>query len=342
MNSLFYSKPSSLFPLLFVSLFCFSCSSNIDYFVNESGIATTGNNNMLISQLQSFNDSLKNSMAYNSTFEETSSKMRKSPWWTWTRKQRLNVMFADYSGVSIGSKAGAAIGGVISGGRGAAAGRVVGAVACGVLASWAASPDYIESYQDSVYINVINATRLYLDENLYVREASINYLDGNIKKGVILADSIKNSIELPKKAQEIGFMHNVILASIDGSVTYKETPLPIEETILQTDIESFNSNEIDLSIQMVSSNEFKEKCKYFENRLELSKDELTINEQAVLLFREVCNIYVNETSDVVFIVNKYKEIIEHSEELSTEDKECIYSALATAIYSYNYWSKIFE
>jgi hypothetical protein len=46
--------------------------------------------------------------------------------------------------------------------------------------------------------------------------------------------------------------------------------------------------------------------------------------------------------DMVFIVNKYKEIIEHSEELSTEDKESIYSALATAINSYNYWSKIFE
>lgn len=57
------------------------------------------------------------------------------------------------------------------------------------------------------------------------------------------------------------------------------------------------------------------------------------------LFFEVYERYANDCDDVSFIINKYVEAIDASDELSPEEKTSLKYGFATALYSTNYWEK---
>lgn len=61
-------------------------------------------------------------------------------------------------------------------------------------------------------------------------------------------------------------------------------------------------------------------------------------EHALLLFEEVFDEYVSDNTDMVYIINKYKSVLSSAEELNEEEKNLIFGALATALYSFNYWN----
>lgn len=316
---------SIMFMSLFIFTFCFcSCSTDIENGDRMPDAAIVNSNYELISKLQSFNDSLKS--------DATKGRMRKIRWWT--TKQRINVMLADFAGIDLGYKAGAVIGAVLTEGRGTSAGALVGGVVCGVLASWAASPEYVASKEEEIYDEIVTAAYNYFDEDLNIKEDNISYNDNACKSMVLLDDSIVSDIRLPGDIQKIGLLHNVLLATIEGSVSCKEAKKAIKNSPNGT----IEIGTIESIMQMVRSKEFREKCRYYQDRLNSDNDDISKEEQTILLFEDACNSYVNEITDVVFIVNKYKEIIDLSEELSKEEKNCIYAALATAVYSFNYWS----
>lgn len=60
------------------------------------------------------------------------------------------------------------------------------------------------------------------------------------------------------------------------------------------------------------------------------------------LFCEVFEQYSTTCDDVAFIINKYIEILEKSNELTETQLNSIKTGLATSLYSFNYWDKTFN
>ena len=63
----------------------------------------------------------------------------------------------------------------------------------------------------------------------------------------------------------------------------------------------------------------------------------TMLSKVMELFNQVLEGYAFKIDDVAFIIGKYVDVIEESDELTTEQKQCIKSGLATALYSFKYW-----
>ena len=60
------------------------------------------------------------------------------------------------------------------------------------------------------------------------------------------------------------------------------------------------------------------------------------------LFNQVLEEYATETDDVALIIGKYVDVIDNSNELTSEQKKCIKSGLSTALYSSKYWESTSE
>lgn len=324
-----------LFSLL---LSCFSCSSEseFDNCVSVSETAIISNNSPLLTKLQSFNDSLMNDNVNDSIIVKRTKRNITFPPKS-DKKAWINLYFIDCGGGAVGASVGGFLGGLCSSGLGAPIGQWIGGLGGAALASWAACPDYVASDEDKVFNDILISTRIMIDDKLRVKTDMINFKDVKALNRIFLPDSVSRIISLPEDAQQLGLMHNVALSKIDGSISLNEPQTSTDEILIQKEMESSFLKQMDYSIQMVSSDDFKEQFNKNLERFVYKKEAHSKIEQALLLLDDVVKTYVNETIDIVFIVNKYKEMIEQSDELSQEEKDCIYAALATAIYSYNYW-----
>ena len=75
-----------------------------------------------------------------------------------------------------------------------------------------------------------------------------------------------------------------------------------------------------------------------ENRYHDTTEEECVSAMVMGLFDEVFQTYPANAYDVVFLINRYAEIVEASTELTSEEKEWIRMGLAVSLYSYNYWT----
>lgn len=175
----------------------------------------------------------------------------------------------------------------------------------------------------------INTSQLFANGmTLDTKKLEFNSDEGARK--VILNKDIVAKVDLTDRELSVGQAHNTILASVDGTVTIKrDTPSPFTRSA--SDSLSFSDEE--LAKQILSSEEF---MQLVENG-DSSEDTNEKAEYAIKLFNEVFTETVSENDDVIYLINKYKGIIEASDELTDEEKESIYYALSTALYSYNYW-----
>lgn len=59
-------------------------------------------------------------------------------------------------------------------------------------------------------------------------------------------------------------------------------------------------------------------------------------------FEDLFLKYSVESKDVVYLINRYSDVIKASTELTDEEKDWIMSGLATVLYSFNYWDSTFK
>jgi hypothetical protein len=258
----------------------------------------------------------------------------------WTNKQRLAVVTADIGGAwgggRIGFRAGGSIGTVIGNPlTGAVFGAFLGGVIGGAYASWLAAPDeMVSTIDDSQSIEKVCMS--IINDDMSINESAINRIairaveSTTINKLDVEEELIIES-NLDENSVNIGKTHNIILSVMDGSVTLQN-----EEQAL--------SDSSNLKEALFNSENFIDSCK--EVAADASVGHLSTSDtmlsKVMELFNQVLEGYVSKTDDVAFIIGKYVDVIEESNELTTEQKQCIKSGFATALYSFKYWESTFE
>ncbi len=249
----------------------------------------------------------------------------------WTTKQKLQVASADISGAwggckigaKIGLRIGAALGNPITGG---AFGSFLGAVVGGAYSSWLAAPDTravsrIEGCRDLM----ITCDNLIADD-LSIDDSAVMIKEPAVINKLEVDDALIGKVNLREKDLNVGKLHNILLGTLDGSIEIK--------SLDSTEVESN-----DIYDSLVNSVDLANGCQEIGLKVNSSQEDIdpTLEARVLMLFNEVYQKYSSTNDDVVFIINKYVEVIDASKELTDYEKDSIKSGLATALYSFNYW-----
>lgn len=145
---------------------------------------------------------------------------------------------------------------------------------------------------------------------------------------VELDSKLLSSVNLTKEQLNIGQLHNIVLASMDGTLKVKNSYKSVEsnDTIIKSVI---NSPEIEKLYNVMGT---EQESEYF-------NDSDPLPDVIMKLFNEVFQGAANDYATVVRLINEYSEKIDKTDELSESQKASIKNGLATALYSFNYWNK---
>lgn len=114
---------------------------------------------------------------------------------------------------------------------------------------------------------------------------------------------------LDEKFLTVGRMHNIMLSVMDGSV------------VLNADEQKTS----DIKEAIFNSKELMDSCKVIGT--DASINNLTASDpllsKVMELFNTVMEEYVSESDDVAFIISKYVEVIDKSEDLTDEQKQVL-------------------
>lgn len=253
-------------------------------------------------------------------------------WSQWTTKQRMAVVAADVGGAWKGGKYGAQIGskvGLLAGSpiTGGVFGAVLGGMVTGSVSSWMAAPETRALSNRDIPLEKV-CTQL-LNEDLSLKESALIPIDAVSSLKLNLDKHIIEASKLDSLSLNVGKVHNAILSVMDGSVTLKETPQ--------------EANSSSIRSALLNDSLFIQDCKI--SGIAVTLGEVDTND-ALLdgvrnLFNQVLEKYSSNTSDVAFIIGKYIEVIEASNELTEEQKRIIKIGLSTALYSSSYWDKTY-
>lgn len=307
------TKLLAIAAVLFVGLSSCSSTSEEDQ-IGISQNKTRYQDSELLTNLQNLNDSLLS----------TSTRAL-------SRKQFLNVACADisggfsggYVGAKIGSRIGLALGNPITGG---AFGAVCGGIIWGAARSWMASPDTRAVEKKLKYEDLATICDATLDDDLNVSYSSIKEVTPIGTKKIELEPKILDDIKLDKEQLLVGKLHNVMLATLDGSLAVQKKDKITSDTLVTL---------------FVNSKEFEEEYNQQILNHQSSIDENSKASIAIKLFEDVFSKYSSDCNDVKFIINKYIDILNDSQELTSEEKDWIKKGLATALYSFNYWDIVY-
>ena len=258
----------------------------------------------------------------------------------WTGKEKMQVVSADIGGAwgggRIGGRAGGSIGMAFGNPiTGAVFGAFLGGVIGGAYASWLAAPAEMVDIADNSQ-SIEGVCKILINDDMSINESAINRsalraAESTTTNKLDVEEELIIESKLDENSLNIGKTHNIILSVMDGSVI-----LQIEEQAL---LDSSNLKEA-----LFNSEIFIDSCKAMGadasvGRLSTSD---TILSKVMELFNQVLEEYALKTDDVAFIIGNYVDVIEESNELTTEQKQCIKSGLATALYSFKYWESTFE
>ena len=298
-----------------------SCSSTNENYADVTKQNIELEKSPLLQELKVFNDSIKS----------TRTKTR-----GWTTKQWVNVIFADAEGALVGGSAGYSVGarvGLALGSpiQGAVFGATIGAIAFGGFKSWMASPGYTVRISDLPYSE-------FLEKLNAITNKRYKITNPNAVGKIRLDSTVTESSGLSLDQLEVGKNHNLLLASLEDTTTIKIEHVKGPGTRANQEL---NSEEQLLVNSILHSKEFED---FYNKMLETQGKNIILEEDskvnyAMKLFEDVLENYASENEDVAFLINKYKEAIDKSNELTNEEKGWIMGALSTTLYSFNYWTK---
>lgn len=262
----------------------------------------------LLSSLQEFNESLEHS--------DTKA----------TPRQVINIIFNDVCGAWVGWKEGSKIGtyaGSIFGNpaAGAVIGGGIGGICYGAFCSWLAWP---ENEISEIEPSDIISYYLAYEQNVNARSQTIGTIDGAIDSLLI------HQITLPDSLLVIGAAHNYVLYEMQTQGELNEF-----ETEFTPAISSFP----EIESEILQSNAFIEMFSGPANILLNTDDESAqIGQKIFNLLLQAMSSCPRNTSDAITIINHYYHTIQTSNRLTEEEKKPLYAGLATAIYSFDYWT----
>lgn len=253
-------------------------------------------------------------------------------WNKWNKEEKLKVVCADLTGAWAGAKFGLSFGAKI--GLGIGAPHLVGGGACvlgalvgGAYASWMAAPTRATVVEDD-FQKIGQSCRILVNEDMSVNENAIKVVAPTANEKININQELIDEARLDQKSLDIAKMHNIILLTLDGSV------------VLQPEINEELENG-GLKEELLNSEEFMDGCREIGVNARagyICSSDLVLN-TVMGLFNEVIEGYVSKADDVAFIIGKYIDVIEASDELTEEQKEIIKSGLATSLYSAKYWEE---
>lgn len=257
-----------------------------------------------------------------------------------SKEDKVRIALADASGAISGGSKGFKHGGRIGSSlghpvTGATIGTIVGAVVKGGIKSYRTYNKIKEAKINSTgvrrtnqsvddYPKAVHACSMFFNnsDSLNVDRLPIIYRDSISKSSVVVDDSLTNRTDLTNGEMNVGLAHNLVLAYLDGKIIIDDASVIDSATNIYAQ-------------KLLESQEFRAEC--VQDETDEDRDELPAKVEQ--LFFEVYETYANNCDDVVFIINKYVEAIDASNELSPEEKTSLKYGFATALYSTNYWEK---
>lgn len=309
----------AIMAIMAISTVFTSCTSDDEIQTNQAELTKTLESSgyletsEMLQKLSGFNDSIKATRATTRG---------------WGKKDYINVTIADIEGAYAGGKAGAWLGGKIGAGlgnpiTGAVFGGFLGAVAVGGFNSWRNSPGCSIVKPNDIFTGMMQTIPFTINDRLSVNDdvwVSAKKID---EEKISIKSEIESKVNLTDKQMSVGKAHNIVLGTLDGTV--KMAPINKEVT----------DNE--LVCQIIESKEFEQL--YETGMNELQNDTCKIKADYVIkLFNDVLANYPSDNMDVVMLINEYKNVIDTCNELTEEEKDWVCGALATALYSFNYWN----
>lgn len=306
---------------IFAILFCIglvsSCSNEDAYEFQSSAVE----NAQIITDLKNINSELLSTVPSSTTIRKGLA---------WTGKEWANVVYADATGAWGGGKIGGEIGAAVGLGLGSPItggvfGAALGAMIGGAGASWMASPMVVVTDNP---LSIEQVCRILVNDDLSINEGVVIIENPTTKIKLDVDEELIINSKLDENSLNIGKVHNLILSVMDGSVILQKE----EQTSSKLKDALFDSKEFIDSCKMIAENASVGRP--------LSSDKML--SEVMELFNQAFEGYVSEIDDVAFIIGRYMDVIEKTDELTTEQKTCIKSGFATALYSYKYWESRFK
>lgn len=257
-----------------------------------------------------------------------------------TRAWSWDLLYHDFRCARSGARLGGHIGKYF-GPKGAVIGFVAGGLIVGAAGSYIASNSC--SGRTISYNGLVSFDRI-IDDQILLLEKAVNISD---EKFEAIKNEAKVDLQLPKKycyLEEVGVLHNGLLENLE-----------IESALVKKDSLSLVKSEITdpTALGIVKSEEFKKGYQTILN--EILENEAESNEtnhemylyiqnedplvvKILELFEEVYTQYPEKMEDYDFLINRYIEMIETSDEIAEEEKIAIYTGFAVAAYTPRFWN----
>lgn len=298
-----------------------SCNKTPDLEIDP---VPTNETSQIVAELTAFNDSLM------LTIPTTKASTGEIMWIV------ANDLYGAYKGgkvgFKVGSKVGTALGNPIAGG---AFGAFIGGVSYGAYKSWKASPSSTSSntvdFSQVDYPVIADAYSKYcLGESTAIE---LIYMESEqVQSQVVVSPTVIEKVDLNDNALQVGQQHNVMLAGLQGKL------IMADNAITKVGVTRPNLQVYELEERILYSEDMETAFdELYLNNGTFESDETELPDVIMDMYTDLISNYASECMDIVFVINKYSECINNSNELTDDEKESLNMGLATSLYSYNYW-----